>query len=243
LFIAAPASTPTMMNYMRSENSIACVMLAGLVATAGCQSLSWPQMWPFPEREQTTYLTPAMRVEAVEQFAMRSTGVDSPEQRQICDQLARQMQVEPDPLVRQAVVKAISAFGTPMAQQVLEAGLADENQAVRVACCKALGRRAETVSVRSLANALRTDEDIDVRLAAAEALGHIKSRESVQALTAALDDRDPALQYVGVQSMKSITGEDYGPDVETWRQVAAGQTPPPAETPSMAERIRRIAPF
>jgi HEAT repeat protein len=174
---------------------------------------------------------------------MRSTGIDSPEQRQITDQLARQMQVEPDPLVRQAVVRAISKFRTPMAQQVLEAGLADEDVAVRTACCKALGERAETVSINRLAATLRADEDVDVRLAAADALGKIKSPESMQALAVALDDRDPAMQYAGVQSMKAISGKDYGPDVQAWRQVAAGGSPPPAEAPSLAERLRRAAPF
>ena len=93
-----------------------------MVALAGCQSVPWPQMWPFPERERTTYHTPAMRVDAIGEFAMRSSKVDSPEQREITDQLARQMQVEPDPLVRKAVVDAIAEFRTPMAQQVLEAG-------------------------------------------------------------------------------------------------------------------------
>jgi HEAT repeat protein len=184
-----------------------------------------------------------MRVEAIEQFGMRSTGVDSPEQRQIADQLARQMQVEPDPLVRHAVVGAIAKFRTPMAQQVLEAGLADDDIAVRIACCKALGQRAEASSVTRLAATLRADEDIDVRLAAADALGKIKSPEAMQALSVALEDRDPAMQYAGVQSMKSISGKDYGPDVQAWRQVAAGQSPPPPETPSLAERLRRAAPF
>jgi HEAT repeat protein len=184
-----------------------------------------------------------MRVDAINAFAMRSTGVDSPEQREITDQLARQIQIEPDPLVRQAVVTAISEFRTPMAQQVLEAGLADENRAVRVACCQALGRRAETVSVPILANVLRTEKDVDVRLAAAEALGHVKSPEAVQALVAALDDRDPALQYVGVQSMKSITGEDYGPDVQAWRAVATSSSPPGPKVPSLAERLRSASPF
>ena len=214
-----------------------------LAVSAGCQSLSWPQVWPFPERELTTYNTPSMRADALEQFAMRSTGVDSPQQREITDQLARQMQIEPDPLVRQSVVKAIAEFRTPMTQQVLEAGLADEDVAVRVACCRALGRRADAISVAPLANSLRTDEDIDVRLAAAEALGNTKSPQAVQALIVALDDRDPALQYAGVQSMKAITGEDYGPDVQVWRHVASGGTPPPRETPSLAERLRSASPF
>jgi hypothetical protein len=219
------------------------------VGLAGCQSISWPQMWPFPERELTTYRTPAMRSDAIREFSMRSTGVDSPEQREITDQLARQMQVEPDPLVRQAVVEAIAEFHTPMAQQVLEAALADESEAVRVACCQALGRRAEAgvadpnnSSVASLANALRSDADIDVRLAAAEALGQFKTQEAIQALVVALEDRDPAMQYAGVQSMKSITGKDYGPDVQAWRQFATGGTPP-EKTPSVAERLRRVSPF
>ncbi len=234
---------------MHSDKTIACLIVVCL-ASAGCQSMPLPNVWPFPERELTTYHTPSMRVEALEQFGMRSTDVDSPEQRLITDQLAKQIQVEPDPLVRQAVVRAIAQFRTPMAQQVLEAGLADEDDAVRVACCQALGKRAVAGvsdpghnSVPALANALRTDENIDVRLAAAEALGKIKSPEAIQSLAVALDDRDPALQYVGVQSMKSITGQDYGPDVEAWRQVAAGGTPPPVEPPSVAERMRNVSPF
>jgi HEAT repeat protein len=228
---------------MRSAYAIASWIILGAALLAGCQSLSWPRTWPFPEHERTTYHTPSMRMEALEQFGMRSTGVDTPEQRQITDELARQMQVEPDPIVRQAVVRAIAEFRTPIVQQVLEAGLSDEDQAVRIACCQALGERAETVSIKSLASSLRTDEDVDVRLAAAEALGKIKSPEAAQALAVALDDRDPAMQYAGVQSVKSITGQDYGPDVQAWRQVVAGGTPPPTEVPSLAERLRRFSPF
>lgn len=228
---------------MQRRVILSCLFAVCAVAPGGCQSLSMPQFWPFPERERTTYNTPAMRSEAVKEFGMRSTGVDSPEQREITDQLARQIQVEPDPLVRQSVVKAIAEFRTPMARQVLEAGLADQNDMVRVACCDALGSRAEPETVPSLATALREEKDPDVRLAAIKALGQIKSPEAVKALAVALDDRDPAMQYAGVQSMKSVTGKDYGPNVETWRQVAAGQVPAAPETPSIAERLRKTVPF
>jgi hypothetical protein len=215
-----------------------------MIVLGGCATYDRyrPTFWPFPERKLTTFNTPQMRVDAVHEFALRSTGADTPEQRQITDQLARQIQVEPDPLVRQAVAQAIGEYRTPLAQQVLEAGLADEDAAVRIACCRALGKRAEANSVASLANALRGDKDVDVRLAAVEALGKIKSPEAIQALAAALDDRDPALQYAGVQSLKAVTGQDYGPDVQAWRQVAAGGTPP-THTPSMAERLRKVSPF
>jgi hypothetical protein len=216
----------------------------GFAALCGCQTYDRyrPTFWPFPEHKLTSYHTPSMRVDAVHEYAMRSKGVDSPEQRQITDQLARQIQVEPDPLVRQAIVQAIGAYRTPIAQQVLEAGLGDDNAAVRMSCCKALGKRAEPISVPSLANALR-DKEVDVKLAATEALGKIKSPEAVKALAAALDDRDPAMQYVAVQSMKNVTGKDYGPDVQAWRQVAAGGALPPERAPSIAERVRGMSPF
>lgn len=216
-----------------------------LIALCGCQTFQEhrPTFWPFPERKLTTYHTPSMRVDAVQEFAMKSTRVDTPEQREITDQLARQIQVEPDPLVRQAVVRAISEYRTPMSQQVLEAGLSDENDAVSIECCRAMGRRAEPASVTTLASALQGDKNIDVKLAAAEALGKIKSPEAIKALAVALDDRDPAMQYVGVQSLKSITGKDYGPDVQAWRQVAAGGTPPPPAPQSIADRVKSIPLF
>jgi HEAT repeat protein len=228
---------------MMRSSTISCALGAWcLAASGGCLSIPTPNFWPFPEIERTTYRTPAMRVDAINQFASLSTQVDSPQQRELTDQLARQIQIEPDPIVRVAVVKAIAEFRTPMAQQVLEAGLNDSETGVRIACCQALGERGEAASLPKLAEALRTDKESSVRLAATEALGHIKSPEAMQALAVALDDRDPALQYAGVQSMKSVTGKDYGPDVAAWRQLAGGGTPPP-EVPSIAERIRNAARF
>jgi hypothetical protein len=220
-----------------------CLMALWFIAAAGCQSIPHPDMWPFPESSQrTTYNTPAMRVDAVRQFAERSTHVDSPEQRKLTDQLARQIQIEPDPLVRQAVVETIAEFKTPMAQQVLEAGLDDDAEAVRIACCKELGQRGDAASVAKLGTVLRGDTDMDVRLAAAKALGKFKTPESLKALVAAIDDRDPALQFVGVQSMKSASGKDYGPNVEAWRQVANGGSVP-EHVPTIAERVRGLSPF
>ena len=145
--------------------------------------------------------------------------------------------------MREAIIRATAEFRTPLAYQILEAGLRDDNPQVRVACCQSLGTRGETRSVASLASALRDDEDKDVRLAAVEALGNVKDPTAVAALAVALDDRDPAMQFVGVQAMRSITGKDYGGDVEAWRQVAAGNSPPEPPSPSIAERLREAVRF
>jgi HEAT repeats len=219
------------------------VIAAGLLTPAGCQSLTWPDVWPFPEAERTTYLTPAMRVDTIRQVAAQADDTASPRQSELTDQLARQIQIEPDALVRKAIIEAMGEFRTPLAQQVLEAGTSDSDASVRIAACQALGKRGEARSIDALAKSLRADRDIDVRLAAAEALGNIKSPASVKALAVALDDHDPAMQYVGVQSMKSITGEDYGGDVQAWRQYAAGETPPHPQAPSIATRLKNLSPF
>jgi len=218
------------------------LVACALVASVGCHSFLGYRGWPFPERERTTFLTPKMRVDTVRQFARQSDGTDSQRQRELTDQLARQIQIEPDPLVREAIVRAAAQFRTPLALEIVKAGLGDSSREVRVACCQALAERAEPATVPNLAKTLREDHDMDVRLAAAEALGKIDSPESMAALVVALDDRDPAMQYVGVQSMKSLTGKDYGGDVAVWRQIATGG-PPPERTPSIAERIREFSPF
>ena len=92
---------------------------------------------------------------------------------------------------------------------------------------------------------LKDSESIDARLAAAAALGNIKTPEAVRALAAALDDRDPALQFVGVNSMKSITGRDFGGSVQAWKQFAAGETQDlvPQQKASVADRLRELTPF
>jgi hypothetical protein len=169
--------------FMSDRGTIRFLLMAGLVvATGGCSSMWHPNTWPFPEYDQTSYRTPSMRVDAVRQFAQRSTGVDSPEQQKLTDQLARQIQIEPDPLVRLAVIETIAEFRTPMAQQVLEAGLDDDDEAVRIASCKQLGKREDQAAIPKLAAALRSDPDINVRLAATAALGKMKAPEAMPAL-------------------------------------------------------------
>lgn len=230
---------------MTTRNEIlTCVLVAlALTAVPGCHSFMGYRGWPFPDYERTSFHTPKMRIDTVRQFAAKSDGTDSPQQRELTEQLARQIQIEPDPLVRESIIRGAAQFKTPLSQQMLEAGLGDESQTVRVTCCQELGTRAETRSVPKLAAALRDDQSMDVRLAATEALGKIKSPESIAALAVALDDRDPAMQFVGVQSMKAVTGKDYGGDVESYRQLAAGGTPPAPKPVSVAQRLRGISPF
>lgn len=225
----------------RMHHSLRLLALLALAAT-GCTVT--PDMWPFRDNERSSYPTPAMRTDAIREFAARSNGLDTPEQQEIAGQLARQIQVEPDPLVRATIVDTLAAFNTPLASQVMVAGLNDTDPIVRRKCCHGLGERADTAAIEPLARTLREDETMDVRVAATKALGKIQSPEALKALTAALEDRDPALQFAAVQSVKQLSGQDFGGDVRAYLQYAQGENPTLATPPtSVAERIRAMNPF
>jgi hypothetical protein len=220
------------------------LMLFALVATSGCSATRpW---WLFPDKpDRTSYRTASMRMDAVREIAQQGTGLDDPEQRELTDQLARQIQIEPDPLVRESIIDAMGEFGTPMAGQVLQAGLSDADSEVRRKCCVAIGKRGEANSVELLAQVLASEPEHEVRIAAVDALGKIKSPESIKALTVALEDSDPAMQFAGVRSLQSVTGRDYGGDVSAWLEYARGgeAIAPEREPTSVAERIKGLSPF
>jgi len=208
--------------------------LSALVLLAGCASLPWQ------ERERTSMITPRMRMAAIQEIGMRAKDADADEQQRLTEQLATQIQTEPDPLVRRTIQEAIGEFSTTLARDVLVAGLQDEDQGVRLACCQALGQRGDPQVVSALSQVIADDKDLDIRLAAIDSLGQTKLPQSTAALAKAINDRDPALQYAGVQALKSISGQDLGNDVTAWRQYAATQQQPEA---SVAERPGVSSPF
>ena len=193
--------------------------LTALVTVVGCATMPWH------ERERTTVITPKMRMAAIQEIGLRAQDTDIEEQRRLTEQLATQIQTEPDPIVRRTIQEAIGEFSTPLARDVLIAGLQDDDLDVRLACCQQLGKLADTDAVGALSTALETDAKLDVKLAAVDALGKIKSPLSISALSKAVNDRDPALQYAGVQALKSVSGQELGNDVAAWREYAASQEP------------------
>jgi len=207
--------------------------VAVLVTFAGCAA------WPFQEQERTSIITPRMRIATIQEIAARGAGAEGDEQLRITQQLATQIQTEPDPLVRQAIQEAIGGFSTPLATAVLKAGLSDEDLDVRLTCCQWLGQRNDPNMVGVLRGVLENDQQLDARLAAIDALGKIPSTASVAALAVAVNDRDPALQYAGVEALKLVSGKDLGNDVAAWRQYASSDQP----EISVAKRPSSWSPF
>lgn len=182
-------------------------------------------------------ITPGMRMAAIREFAPRGRDAEDAEQQRICEQLAQQIRTESDPIVRKTIQETIGEFNTPLARAVVLAGLNDDDRDVRVACCQMIGKRADEGAIEPLAKIVATDTDLDVRLAAVDALGQMKSQACVPGLAAALKDRDPALQFAGVEAMKNVTGEKLGNDVEAWRQFAARSMPAAAPAAAPAASV------
>ena len=195
-------------------------MAAILSASLGCQ------IWPFGvEKDRTTMITPAMRTASIREFGPRGRKASGAEQQRICQQLASQIQTEPDPIVRKAIQETIAEFQDPLATAVLLAGLNDDDREVRVACCRKLGQRKEFGAVAPLRELMASDDDVDVRLAAVDALGAIGTTAAMQAIGPALTDREVAMQYAGVQALRLASGEKLGNQISAWQQYVEGLGP------------------
>jgi HEAT repeat protein len=201
--------------HLAPANGVRALCAAAVLLASGCQ------MWPFRQKELTSIITPSMRAAAIREMGPRARDATDAEQARMCEQLAQQIRTEPDPIVRKSIQETIAEFKTPLASAVLLAGLHDDDRDVRVACCRMLGKRKDLLAIDALGKAIADDPELDVRLAAVDALGVMKDRAAMNALATALKDRDPAMQYAGVEAMKSVTGEKkLGNDVEAWRQYA-----------------------
>lgn len=162
-----------------------------------------------------------------------------PAQRaQVVSRLGELLRKEPNQLLRLEAVRALGKFPEPEASTLLVAGLRDPESDIRIVACEALGERGGDQAVAALAAVLKDEDDQDVRIAAAKQLARFPQPQSVNALAVALDDTDPALQLCAVESLRQCSGQDFGNDLQAWRQFAQSQTPQiKQQQPTVAERI------
>ncbi len=213
------------------------ICLTILLASVGCTSLPWQ------ENERTSIITPAMRIAAIREGAARARNADATEQKRSVDELVAQIRTERDPLVRRAIQESIAEYQVPLAREVLIAGLNDDDIEVQMACCRKLGKRAEPEAVAPLRQVLQSSDNLDLRLAATDALGQINAPEAIEALSLAVKDRDPALQYAGVEALKNLSGQDLGRDVKAWQQFTEQGDAVIQPKTSLTDKVRQYSPF
>ena len=205
----------------------------GLLAVVGSGCGGWPWWETKKPIDPAIYAqSGTARVEQAQRQASQLANAGPEEQDRLCAGLLAQLQNEPDPLVRTEIVRGVQRCASSHAESILVAAAKDPYPFVRVTACKGLGMRKGPAASRALAETIASDLNIDVRLAATRALGDRKDPSTVSALSIALDDKDPAMQHRAMVAMKDVTGQNFGEDVDKWRQYAKSVAPVAPISPS-----------
>ena len=185
-------------------------------------------------------VTPAAKIAQLKKLSAEAAKTDQESRHRVVGQLVTAIRSETDSLIRAEIIRTLGDYPDPAADPVLKAAINDPDADVRIAACEAWGKRGNAQAAELLAPILSSDVSPDVRLAAARALGKIKDPRAVAALGEALTDSDPAMQYRAVLSLKQITGQDLGNNVDRWRQYVKEGHPLPAQPTSMADRLKKM---
>ncbi len=216
----------------------------GLILPAGCRRFDVGPSWlPFQNESDDDIVgvtLPQEKVGRLRSLASNSAYATPQQKQETSVELARSLATEEDLTIRIEIVRALGEFPGAEADLALSKALSDSESDVRVAACEVWGKRGDAEAVQQLSSILSGDIDKDVRLAAARALGHSKSPAAIAALGTMLEDKDPAMRYRAVLSLREITGRDFDSDVRRWQEYVKNGSPQPAESTSVAQRFRSI---
>lgn len=199
-------------------------------------------------------------------------GAKAPEQEKalLIKQLMDEYTTSPDQNMRREAVDAMAMIKHPWRDRNMKEILKDENAFIRISALEALdnsfdGTKTELATI--FIEHLRNDQDKDVRLRAATFLGDVRdknemnkniarnilpgaivpenevSRQIELALGEALHDKVPAVRFEAMQSLKKVSGKDYGNDINRWLayiSYSKGETTEAPKEQTLAERLPTI---
>ncbi|MBC8869595.1 MAG: HEAT repeat domain-containing protein [Planctomycetes bacterium] len=225
----------------RKYRSILALCLVA-ICVCGCadnpaRSLWYRQQWEEDEKHGPTFHT---RLEDLTSLRTGADQLNEAEQARVAQQLNQVLAEDPSPLYRGEAVRTLGSLSTPIAAEGLGRAIQDNEPSVRIAACQAWADRGDQEALQVLSQVVGSDTDLDVRMAATRGLANFSDPAAVRALGLALDDADPALQHRAVQSLRAVTGEDFGNSVPAWRQFVRGEPVRRPDPPSIAESLRNL---
>ena len=196
-------------------------------------------------------LKPAERIAMIRLKGENGRKSDYETKKELMEQLLEEYVNSPDPLVRQEVVTASAKIFASSEEDgrsdlslskgfdlVKHAAMRDEDPFVRREACRVIASWQKPESAITLRHIARNDTDKDVQLQAAQSLASFSDKDTIETLGSLLDNRQPALRYQAMQSLKTCTKQNYGNDVHRWKQYLAGDIPDPVHSPSLAKRLQ-----
>lgn len=185
------------------------------------------------------------RLEHLDRLQAKLPQMDSAEQATWATQIEKIISSDPSSEMRARAVATVARMPSEAAVRALNAASVDDVEKVRLAACKAWKLRKDTAArdmLLSLAN--KSNESTSVRQAALDALSVFGEDATVRTqMTSFLDDPSPAVQYQVAESLKVMTGRDYGGDFASWKQFMAGVDVPEPEPKSMTATILESLPM
>ena len=122
-----------------------------------------------------------------------------------------------DPLVQAAGIRALGRWGSPEDAVVIADQLENEYRQVRLEASIALQRiHEESVEDRIWRRLVDESEDEAIRIELAIALGQYPTDSAFQALALTLEDRSLAMNLAAADSLRVLTGRDFGIDGPAW---------------------------
>jgi HEAT repeat protein len=216
------------------------ILALGVMALllSGCADMpAWVPFQGARSDDLPGVVTPAAKIAQLKTLSSEAGKADQENKHRVVGQLITAIRSETDSLIRAEIIRTLGDYPDPAADPVLKAALNDPDADVRVIVCRIYGKRGDAEAVKLLAEVLKSDTDRDVRMAAARALGSSHDPSAIAALGAALEDTDPAMQYRAVASLRQVTHQDLGNDVEKWRAYVKNSANAPAENRTLVGRV------
>lgn len=183
--------------------------------------------WAKDRQLATTF---SERVEEITLLKYQLPSMDSSAQANWADVLFRLIQSDPSPEMRALACQTIVLIPGETTVRALNTASIDQSEKVRLMACagwqQTSGVDAKNMLITMASN---TKETPSVRRAAVNALANFNDDEVKQALARLLDDKSPVLQFATTRSLKTLTGRDYGGDVQAWRDFMSGNDVPEPE--------------
>jgi hypothetical protein len=177
---------------------------------------------------------PNIRYIAYSKLGSRSVYEDSSQKDEAVKIMLAKLDEGREPVaIRAAIIRSLGNLGDRRARAVVLKGISDtDNAVIRVEACRALGKVGLPEDATTLARIMTIDKLEDCRIAAIEAIGTLKTQEPriYQILLDGMDNEDPAIRYQCLQSLRAVTGKDFGIDPAVWKRelepaIAAATNP------------------
>lgn len=192
------------------------------------------------KKDEEFGVTNHQKIEELIALQQQASQISPAEQQRLSQELADLIRRENNVPLCVAAVRTLSEFPTSASLEGLKYATTHSDPDVRAAACEGWRRKGGPDAVLALAEVLGSDTDVDVRIVAARDLEAFRHPAAINALGLALDDTDPALQHRAVQSLKTVTGRNFGDSVPAWREYVRDGNPQPAAEQSIAQRLRNL---